>query len=95
MKIEQTLSSVVNSSFKKVIKTSLEKFSCYSYRGRVITIGDGIATVAGLYKIQSGEMVEFIPSGIKGMALNLDKEKVGVVVFDNDREIKENDVVNY
>ena len=90
---EQTLSSVVNSSFKKVIKTSLEKFSSYSYRGRVITIGDGIATVAGLYKIQSGEMVEFIPSGIKGMALNLDKEKVGVVVFGNDREIKENDVV--
>ena len=93
MKTEQTLSSVVNSSFKKVIKTSLEKFSCYSYRGRVITIGDGIATVAGLYKIQSGEMVEFIPSGIKGMALNLDKEKVGVVVFGNDRDIKENDVV--
>lgn len=93
MKTEQTLSSVVNSNFKKVIKTSLEKFNCYSYRGRVITIGDGIATVAGLYKIQSGEMVEFIPSGIKGMALNLDKEKVGVVVFGNDREIKEHDVV--
>jgi F-type H+-transporting ATPase subunit alpha len=93
MKLNQTLSSAVNSSFKKVIKTSLEKFSCYSYRGRVITIGDGIATVAGLYKIQSGEMVEFIPSKIKGMALNLDKEKVGVVIFGNDREIKENDVV--
>jgi F-type H+-transporting ATPase subunit alpha len=93
MKSEQTLSSVVNASFKKVIKTTLEKFSCYSYRGRVITIGDGIATIAGLYKIQSGEMVEFIPSGIKGMALNLDKEKVGIVIFGNDREIKENDVV--
>jgi F0F1-type ATP synthase alpha subunit len=93
MKVEQKLSSIVNSSFKKVIKTSLEKFSCYSYRGRVISIGDGIAIVAGLYKIQSGEMVEFIPSGIKGMALNLDKEKVGIVVFGNDREIKENDVV--
>jgi F-type H+-transporting ATPase subunit alpha len=87
------LSSVVNANFKQVIKTSLEKFSCYSYRGRVITIGDGIASVAGLYKIQSGEMVEFIPSGIKGMALNLDKEKVGIVIFGNDREIKENDVV--
>lgn len=91
--IIKPLSSVVNANFKQVIKTTLEKFSCYSYRGRVITIGDGIATVAGLYKIQSGEMVEFIPSGIKGMALNLDKEKVGVVVFGNDREIKENDVV--
>jgi F0F1-type ATP synthase alpha subunit len=93
MQAEKKLSSVVNASFKKVIKTSLEKFSCYSYRGRVITIGDGIATVAGLYKIQSGEMVEFIPSGIKGMALNLDKEKVGIVVFGNDRDIRENDVV--
>ncbi len=93
MKLEQKLSSVVNSNFKKVIKTTLEKFSCYSYRGRVISIGDGIAIVAGLYKIQSGEMVEFCPSGIKGMALNLDKEKVGIVVFGNDREIKENDIV--
>lgn len=93
MKTNKTLSSAVHSSFKKVIKTYLEKFSCYSYRGRVLTIGDGIATIAGLYKVQSGEMVEFIPSGIKGMALNLDKEKVGIVIFGNDREIKENDVV--
>jgi F-type H+-transporting ATPase subunit alpha len=87
--------SVVNSTtnFKKVIKTSIEKFSSYSYRGRVIKIADGIATVAGLYKIQSGEMVEFLPSQIKGMALNLEKEKVGIVIFGNDREIKENDVV--
>lgn len=87
------LSSIVHSSFKKVIKTSLEKYKCYNYRGRVLTIGDGIANVAGLYKIQSGEMVEFVPSGIKGMALNLDKESVGIVIFGNDREIKENDVV--
>ncbi len=87
------LSSIVHASFKKVIKSSLEKYNSYNYRGRVIAIGDGIANVAGLYKIQSGEMVEFIPSGIKGMALNLDKEKVGVVVFGNDREIRENDVV--
>lgn len=87
------LSSIVNSSFKKVIKSSLEKYSCFNYRGRVTTIGDGIANVAGLYKIQSGEMVEFAPSGIKGMALNLDKERVGVVLFGNDREIAENDLV--
>lgn len=89
----QHLSSIVNSSFKKVIQTSLEKYSCYNYRGRVTSIGDGIANVAGLYKIQSGEMVEFIPSGIKGMALNLEKEKVGVVIFGNDTDIRENDVV--
>jgi proton translocating ATP synthase F1 alpha subunit len=87
------LSSIVNASFKKVIKSSLEKYSCYNYRGRVTAIGDGIANVAGLYKIQSGEMVQFSPSGIKGMALNLDKERVGIVIFGNDREIAENDVV--
>jgi F-type H+-transporting ATPase subunit alpha len=58
-----------------------------------MAISDGVANVAGLYKIQSGEMVEFSPSGVKGMALNLDKEKVGVVIFGNDREIRENDVV--
>jgi len=78
---------------KEAITTQLEKFKCYNYRGRVISIGDGIANVAGLYKIQSGEMVEFAPSGAKGMALNLDKESVGIVIFGNDREIKENDVV--
>ena len=87
------LSSIVNASFKKVIQTGLEKYSCYNYRGRVTAIGDGIATVAGLYKIKSGEMVEFSPSQIKGMALNLDKENVGIVIFGDDREIKENDVV--
>jgi F-type H+-transporting ATPase subunit alpha len=90
------LSSIVgtNSSFKKVIQTSLEKFGNHNYRGRVTAIGDGIATVAGLYKIKSGEMVEFDgASAIKGMALNLDKENVGIVIFGDDREIKENDVV--
>jgi len=89
----ENLSSIINTSFKKVIETSIAKYNCYNYRGRVIAIGDGIATVTGLYKVQSGEMVEFSPSGIKGMALNLDKEKVGIVTFGNDREIKENDVV--
>lgn len=87
------LSSIVHSNFKKVIQTSLEKYNSYNYRGRVTKVGDGIATVVGLYKIRSGEMVDFIASGIKGMALNLDKETVGVVVFGNDREIKENDEI--
>ena len=85
--------SILNKVFKKSIKSTLEKYSSHNYRGRVTSIGDGIADVTGLYKIQSGEMVEFLPSGIKGMALNLDKERVGVVIFGNDREIKENDVV--
>jgi F0F1-type ATP synthase alpha subunit len=88
------LSSIVHLNLfkKKIIQTSLEKYNSYNYRGRVINVGDGIANVAGLYKIQSGEMVEF-ESGSKGMALNLDKASVGVVIFGNDRDIRENDIV--
>jgi F-type H+-transporting ATPase subunit alpha len=60
--------------------------------GRVLTIGDGIARVYGLKNIQAEEMVEF-SSGLKGMALNLEPDNVGVVVFGNDKLIKEGDVV--
>uniref|UniRef100_H2YJV8 ATP synthase subunit alpha n=1 Tax=Ciona savignyi TaxID=51511 RepID=H2YJV8_CIOSA len=60
--------------------------------GRVLTIGDGIARVHGLRNIQAEEMVEF-SSGLKGMALNLEKDNVGIVVFGNDRNIKEGDIV--
>lgn len=56
--------------------------------GRVLSIGDGIARVYGLHNIQADEMVEF-SSGIKGMALNLEPDNVGVVVFGNDKLIKE------
>ena len=58
----------------------------------MISIGDGIARVFGLTEVQAGEMVEF-QSGIMGMALNLESDNVGVVVFGNDREIMEGDVV--
>lgn len=60
--------------------------------GTVISIGDGIARVFGLLKVQAGEMVEF-SSGVKGMALNLETDNVGIVVLGNDREIMEGDVV--
>merc|ERR1712183_1069478 len=60
--------------------------------GRVLSIGDGIARVYGLKNIQAEEMVEF-SSGLKGMALNLEADNVGVVVFGNDKLIKEGDVV--
>ena len=60
--------------------------------GTVISIGDGIARVVGLNKVQAGEMVEF-RSGIRGMALNLETDNVGVVIFGNDREIQEGDTV--
>ncbi|XP_060534084.1 ATP synthase subunit alpha, mitochondrial [Cylas formicarius] len=60
--------------------------------GRVLSIGDGIARVYGLNNIQADEMVEF-SSGLKGMALNLEPDNVGVVVFGNDKLIKEGDIV--
>jgi F-type H+-transporting ATPase subunit alpha len=60
--------------------------------GRVLSVGDGIARVYGLDNVQAGEMVEF-PGGIQGMALNLESDNVGVVIFGTDREIKEGDTV--
>jgi F-type H+-transporting ATPase subunit alpha len=60
--------------------------------GQVLSVGDGIARVYGLDKVQAGEMVEF-PGGIKGMALNLETDNVGVVIFGSDRDIKEGDTV--
>ncbi len=60
--------------------------------GQVLSVGDGIARVHGLDKVQAGEMVEF-PGGIKGMALNLEEDNVGIVIFGDDRDIKEGDTV--
>jgi len=75
-----------------------ERVSNYSSKlevdevGRVLSIGDGIARVYGLRNVKAGEMVEFA-SGLKGMALNLESDNVGVVVFGSDREIAEGDLV--
>jgi F-type H+-transporting ATPase subunit alpha len=60
--------------------------------GRVLSVGDGIARVYGLDNIQAGEMVDF-PGGIRGMALNLETDNVGCVIFGSDRDIKEGDTV--
>ncbi len=60
--------------------------------GRVLSVGDGIARVYGLDNVQAGEMVEF-PGGIRGMALNLETDNVGIVIFGSDRDIKEGDTV--
>ncbi len=60
--------------------------------GRVLSVGDGIARIYGLDQCQAGEMVEF-PGGIRGMALNLEIDNVGVVIFGDDRDIKEGDTV--
>src|SRR6201989_1685720 len=60
--------------------------------GQVLSVGDGVARIHGLDKVQAGEMVEF-PGGIRGMALNLEADNVGVVIFGDDRAIKEGDLV--
>jgi len=60
--------------------------------GQVLSVGDGIARVYGLDQVQAGEMVEF-PNGIKGMTLNLETDNVGIVIFGDDRAIKEGDTV--
>jgi F-type H+/Na+-transporting ATPase subunit alpha len=60
--------------------------------GQVLSVGDGIARVFGLDNVQAGEMVEF-ENGVRGMALNLETDNVGIVIFGNDREIKEGQTV--
>src|SRR3546814_7657583 len=63
-----------------------------SESGQGLSVGDGIARVHGLENVQAGEMVEFA-NGVKGMALNLEADNVGIVIFGSDAEIKEGDVV--
>ncbi len=60
--------------------------------GQVLSVGDGVARVFGLDGVQAGELVEF-PGGIKGMALNLESDNVGIVIFGDDRTIREGDTV--
>jgi F-type H+/Na+-transporting ATPase subunit alpha len=62
--------------------------------GQVLSVGDGIARVFGLQNVMSGEMVEFPSAGLRGMALNLETDNVGVVIFGDDREIREGDTVS-
>ena len=62
-------------------------------KGMVLTVGDGIAVVYGLFNIKSGELVDFCAEDIKGMALSLNTDRVGVIIFGNDRFIKEGFVV--
>jgi len=83
------------SEVKKILKEQIKKFgekAEISEVGQVLSVGDGIARVYGLDNAQAGEMLEFA-GGIKGMALNLESDNVGVVIFGDDRSIKEGDVV--
>ncbi|TDI61680.1 MAG: F0F1 ATP synthase subunit alpha [Alphaproteobacteria bacterium] len=79
----------------KILKDQIKGFGSeaeVSEVGQVLSVGDGIARVYGLDNVQAGELVEF-PGGIKGMALNLEEDNVGIVIFGEDRNIKEGDVV--
>ncbi len=78
-----------------ILKQEIKNFgkeSKISEVGQVLSVGDGIARVYGLDNVQAGEMVEF-PGEIRGMALNLESDNVGVVIFGSDRDIKEGDPV--
>jgi len=78
-----------------ILKREIQNFGAeaeVSEVGQVLSVGDGIARVYGLDNVQAGEMVEF-PGGIKGMALNLESDNVGVVIFGSDSTIKEGDTV--
>jgi len=79
----------------KVIKDQIANFGTQaevSEVGSVLSVGDGIARIHGLDKVQAGEMVEF-SNGVEGMALNLEADNVGVVIFGSDANIKEGDIV--
>ena len=83
------------SEISAILKEQIKKFgkeSEVAEVGTVLSVGDGIARVFGLDNVQAGEMVEF-PNGIRGMALNLEIDNVGIVIFGSDRDIKEGDQV--
>ena len=84
-------SSEISNILKKQIK-SLDLKQNVAEVGQVLSVGDGIARIYGLENVQAGEMIEF-PGDIKGMALNLEHDNVGAVIFGEDQNIKEGDVV--
>jgi|TARA_B110000259_G_scaffold173881_1_gene207607 F-type H+-transporting ATPase subunit alpha len=83
------------SEISKILKEEIKNFGSDSEIlevGQVLSVGDGIARIYGLDNVQAGEMVEF-SNGVKGMALNLESDNVGVVLFGGDSGIKEGDTV--
>ncbi len=87
--------SVSASEISSIIKDKIAKSEVkadVAQVGQVLSVGDGIARIYGLDKVQAGELVEF-ESGVKGMALNLEEDNVGVVIFGSDQQIKEGDMV--
>jgi F-type H+-transporting ATPase subunit alpha len=81
----------------EILKKQIAAFdteSSVTETGQVLSVGDGIARVFGLQNVMAGEMVEFPGAGLRGMALNLETDNVGIVVFGDDRSIREGDTVN-
>jgi F-type H+-transporting ATPase subunit alpha len=79
-----------------ILKSQIENFGVdaeVSDVGQVLSVGDGIARVFGLDQVEAGEMVEFTSAGVKGMALNLERDNVGIVIFGQDAQIGEGDEV--
>ena len=84
------------SEISDILKSQIANFGIeadVSDVGQVLSVGDGIARVFGLDQVQAGEMVEFPSAGVKGMALNLERDNVGIVIFGADSEISEGDEV--
>ena len=78
-----------------ILKTQIANFGAEAHVtevGQVLSVGDGIARAYGLDKVQAGEMVEF-ENGTRGMALNLEADNVGAVIFGSDSQIREGDTV--
>jgi F-type H+-transporting ATPase subunit alpha len=87
--------SIKASEISSIIRDQIKNFDSQadiSEVGTVLKVGDGVAQVYGLDNVQAGEMVEFA-GGVKGMALNLQEDNVGIVLFGDDRDIKEGDTV--
>jgi len=81
----------------EILKKQIASFDTeanVSETGQVLSVGDGIARVFGLQNVMAGELVEFPSAGLKGMALNLETDNVGVVIFGDDRAIREGDTVS-
>jgi len=79
-----------------ILKSQIENFGAeaeVSDVGQVLSVGDGIARVFGLDQVEAGEMVEFPLAGVRGMALNLERDNVGIVIFGSDAQIAEGDEV--
>jgi F-type H+-transporting ATPase subunit alpha len=81
----------------EILKQQIANFDTESNvaeTGQVLSVGDGIARVFGLQNVMAGELVEFPSAGLRGMALNLETDNVGVVIFGDDRQIREGDTVS-